>query len=132
PLLRWLRLEDDGELDNEEAHARRIAAEVGLRRLDEEGRRDGVDPEMVRYLRRKYAGRVDRWSARDREAHGAEDAEHRALAGRDGSGAERFATCYRRLRSAMIGAERQAIVKLRDEGAIGDEVLRRVQRDLDL
>ena len=132
PLLRWLRLEDDGELDNEEAHARRIAAEVGLRRLDEEGRRDGVDPEVVRYLRRKYAGRVDRWSARDKEAHGAEDAEHRALAGRDGSGAEREATGYRRLRSAMIGAERQAIVKLRDEGAIGDEVLRRVQRDLDL
>jgi CPA1 family monovalent cation:H+ antiporter len=132
PLLRWLRLEDDGELDNEEAHARRIAAEVGLRRLDEEGRRDGVDPEVVHYLRRKYAGRVDRWSARDREAHGAEDAEHRALADRDGSGAEREATGYRRLRSAMISAERQAIVKLRDEGAIGDEVLRRVQRDLDL
>jgi CPA1 family monovalent cation:H+ antiporter len=132
PLLRWLRLEDDGVLNNEEAHARRIAAEVGLLRLDEEGRRDGVDPETVRYLRRKYAARVDRWSARDREAHGVEDPEHRALAGRDGSGAEREATDYRRLRSAMIGAERRAIVKLRDEGAIGDEVLRRVQRDLDL
>jgi monovalent cation/hydrogen antiporter len=132
PLLRWLRLEDDGVLNNEEAHARRVAAEVGLRQLDEEGRRDGVDPEMVRYLRRKYAARVDQWSARDRDAHGADDAEHRALAGRDGTGAEREATGYRRLRSAMIDAERRAIVKLRDQGAIGDEVLRRVQRDLDL
>jgi monovalent cation/hydrogen antiporter len=132
PLLRWLRLRDGGESDNEEAHARRVAAEVGLRQLDEEGQRDGVDPGMLRYLRRKYAGRVDRWSARDRDAHGAEDPEHRALAGRDGSGAEREATSYRRLRTAMIGAERRAIVKLRDEGAIGDEVLRRVQRDLDL
>jgi len=132
PLLRWLRLKDGGELDDEEAHARRIAAEVGLRRLDEEGRRDGVEPEMLRYLRRKYAARLDRWSARDRDAHGAEDSEHRALAGRDGTGAEREATSYRRLRSAMIDAERRAVVKLRDEGAIGDEVLRRVQRDLDL
>jgi len=26
----------------------------------------------------------------------------------------------------------RAVLKLRDEGAIGDEVLRRVQRDLDL
>jgi Na+/H+ antiporter len=132
PLLRWLGLQDGGELDNEEAHARRVAAEVGLRRLDEEGRRDGVDPEVVGYLRKKYAGRVDRWSARDREAHGADDPEHRDLADRDGSGAERDATGYRRLRSAMIDAERRAIIGLRDQGAIGDEVLRRVQRDLDL
>jgi Na+/H+ antiporter len=132
PLLRWLRLEDGGELDDEEAHARRIAAEVGLQRLDEEGRRDGVEPDVLRYLQRKYAARVDRWSARDREAHGAEDPEHRALAGRDGAGAERAASSYRRLRSAMIDAERRAVVGLRDQGVIGDEVLRRVQRDLDL
>jgi monovalent cation/hydrogen antiporter len=132
PLLRWLRLEDDGELDNEEAHARRIAAEVGLKKLDEEGRRDGADPTMVDYLRRKYEGRVDQWSARDREVHGAEDQEHRALAGRDGRGAERAAISYRSLRGAMIGAERRAVVKLRDDGEIGDEVLRRIQRDLDL
>ena len=32
----------------------------------------------------------------------------------------------------MIDAERRAIIDLRDQGAIGDEVLRRVQRDLDL
>ena len=132
PLLRWLRLQDGGELDDEEAHARRVAAEVGLRRLDEEGRRDGVDPEVVGSLRKQYAARVDRWSARDRDAHGAEDEEHRALADRDGSGAERDATGYRRLRTAMIDAERRAIIDLRDRDAIGDEVLRRVQRDLDL
>jgi Na+/H+ antiporter len=132
PLLRRLGLEDGGELDDEEAHARRVAAEVGLHRLEAEGRRDGVDPGVLDYLRHKYAARVDRWSARDREAHGASDPEHRALAGRDGSDAERHATSYRRLRTAMIDAERRAIIDLRDQGAIGDEVLRRVQRDLDL
>jgi Na+/H+ antiporter len=132
PLLRRLRLEDGGELDVEEAHARRVAAEVGLHRLEEEGRRDGVEPEVVGFLRRKYAGRLDRWSARDRDVHGAEDAEHRALANRDGSAAEREASGYRRLRTAMIDAERRVIVDLRDQGVIGDEVLRRVQRDLDL
>jgi Na+/H+ antiporter len=132
PLLRWLRLQDGGELDDEEAHARRVAAEVGLRRLDDEGRRDGVDPEVLGSLRKQYAARVDRWSARDRDAHGAEDTDHQALADRDGSGAERDATGYRRLRTAMIDAERRAIIDLRDRDAIGDEVLRRVQRDLDL
>ena len=132
PLLRRLGLKDGGELDDEEAHARRVTAEVGLGRLEEEGRRDGVDPAVLGYLRKKYAGRLDRWSARDREAHGADDPEHRALAGRDGKGAEREATSYRRLRSAMIDEERRAVVGLRDRGEIGDEVLRRVQRDLDL
>ena len=87
---------------------------------------------MLGYLGRKYAARVARWSDRDREAHGAEDPEHRALAARDGSAAEREATSYRRLRKAMIDAERRAVIDLRDKGIIGDEVLRRVQRDLDL
>jgi CPA1 family monovalent cation:H+ antiporter len=132
PLLRRLRLAESGELYNEEAHARRVAAEAGLRQVEEESRSAGADGDVIAALRRKYAARVDRWSARDREVHGAEDPEHRALADRDGTGAEREATGHRRLSAAIIGAERQAVIRLRDEGAIGDEVLRRVQRDLDL
>jgi len=133
PLLRWLRLSDTGELYNEEAHARRVAAEAALRRLDleSEGGAD-VDPEVVRILWRQYEARVARWSARDRDVHGAEDPDHLALADRDGTGAERQAWGHRRLSRAIIGAERLALIELRDSGAIGDEVLRRVQRDLDL
>ncbi|MFL5516165.1 MAG: hypothetical protein ACJ8DJ_08410 [Gemmatimonadales bacterium] len=50
----------------------------------------------------------------------------------DGGNAERLALAYRSLRAAMIEDERKALVRLRDEGVIGDDVLRRVQRDLDL
>jgi hypothetical protein len=32
----------------------------------------------------------------------------------------------------MIEGEREALINLRDQGVIGDDVLRRVQRDLDL
>ena len=32
----------------------------------------------------------------------------------------------------VIDAERDAIIQLRDRGAINDEVLRRLERDLDL
>lgn len=133
PLLRWLRLKETGELYNEEAHARRVAAEAGLRQLEEESRRgDGAEADVVRALRHQYAARVARWSARDRDVHGADDPDHRALADRDGTRAERQATGHRRLSTAIIGAERQALIQLRDSGAIGDEALRRVQRDLDL
>jgi CPA1 family monovalent cation:H+ antiporter len=133
PLLDRLGLGESGELYNEEAHARRVAAEAALRRLDleSEGGAD-VDPEVVRTLWRQYSARVARWSARDRDVHGAEDPDHRELADRDGTEAERQARGHRRLSRAIIGAERLALIQLRDSGAIGDEVLRRVQRDLDL
>jgi hypothetical protein len=39
---------------------------------------------------------------------------------------------YRRLRRAMLDAERAELIRLRDKDVINDDVLRRVQRDLDL
>jgi Na+/H+ antiporter len=132
PLLRRWKLTQGGEADTEEAHARRVMAEAGLRRLNAEAKRDGVDRDMVRFLEEKYRRSVQRWSARDRERHGERDADHARLAGIDGGRAERSATNYRRLRTAMLEDERKAVVGLRDQGVIGDDVMRRVQRDLDL
>ena len=37
-----------------------------------------------------------------------------------------------RLRRDLIATERLAIIALRDEGIIGDEALRSIERDLDL
>jgi len=132
PLLRLLRLKGEGEDDTEEAHARRVAAEAGLRRLEEAARSDGADATALEHLRRKHAERLRRWASRDREKHGVRDAEHRGLAKVSGDGAEQHAASYRSLRTAMIAAEREAIVDLRDRGAIGDDVMRRIQRELDL
>jgi Na+/H+ antiporter len=131
PLIRWWGL-TEGENDTEEAHARRVVAEAGLRRLREEARRDGVDRATARYLEATYYRRVQRWSARDRARHGQEDEDHARLADIDGSRAEQVGTAYRALRAAMIESERDALVSLRDQNVIGDDVLRRVQRDLDL
>jgi monovalent cation/hydrogen antiporter len=132
PLIRWWGLTEGGEGETEEAHARRVVAEAGLRRLEAEGRRDGVDRGMARALEATYRRRLQRWSARDVARHGRGDEEHAGLAGVDGIRAEQTAAAYRRLRAAMIGDEREALVGLRDQGVIGDHVLRRVQRDLDL
>jgi len=131
PLIRWLDL-TEVDTGSEEAHARRVMAEAGLRRLREEAKRDGVDHATARYLEATYFRRVQRWSARDRERHGQPDEDHARLADVDGSRAEYLARAYRVLRGAMIEDEREALVLLRDQGVIGDDVLRRVQRDLDL
>ena len=39
---------------------------------------------------------------------------------------------YQRLRRELLDAERRAVVELRNTGEISDEVMRRVERDLDL
>jgi hypothetical protein len=36
------------------------------------------------------------------------------------------------IRNAVLAAEREAVIQLRDSGVIGDQVLRRIERDLDL
>ena len=39
---------------------------------------------------------------------------------------------HQAIQGATIEAERDAVIRLRDDGVIGDEALRRVERDLDL
>jgi len=39
---------------------------------------------------------------------------------------------YRRIRSAMLRDEQTALLDLRDRDVIGDDIMRRIQRDLDL
>ena len=36
------------------------------------------------------------------------------------------------MRRAVLNAEREAVIQLRDEGTINDEVLRRLEREIDL
>jgi len=38
---------------------------------------------------------------------------------------------YRRIRTAMIGEEREALIRMRDAGEIGDGVMHDILRDLD-
>ena len=49
----------------------------------------------------------------------------------DGSVEERSQN-YQRLRRELLDAERNAVTDLRQQGVIGDDVMRRVVRDLDL
>ena len=39
---------------------------------------------------------------------------------------------HREIRAAVIDAEREALLEMRERGAVSDEVFRRVERDLDL
>ena len=39
---------------------------------------------------------------------------------------------HRAIRAALLVAQREAVIHLRDEGVINDETLRKIERDLDL
>jgi monovalent cation/hydrogen antiporter len=118
-VIRALRLEaDDGGSDAEESLARIRAAEAALERLDELVDEAWVLDDTAERLRGLYRFRIDRFSARiDPDGDG--KVEKRSLK-------------YQKLRRELLEAERHAVVELRNTGEISDDVMRRVQRDLDL
>lgn len=135
PLMRWLGVGDDGEAARqEEADARVQAIEAALGRLDELAledwtRNDGVDYMRYYYGKRRRVvdaqfGRVDHEHPEDGHQHepGRDHAEdHRERI--DG---------MNRLKQEMLSAERGMVIRLRNRGTIGDEVMHRIERDLDL
>ena len=138
PIARWLGLQGDDRSEEEEAHARLSAAEAGLRVLEAPKFRDAHYQEVVRYLRQRHRQRARRWAARDqrRQAHPPNEDEHETFVAAPSHEAgaldDRRAVEYRRVRAEMIDAERRALLDLRDRDVIGDDVMRRIQRDLDL
>jgi len=138
PFARWLGIVAVDEDAAEDAHARLAAAEAGLRALEDPAFASSDYPEVVRYLRQRHRQRARRWAAREAEPHPGESEdvthEHFTVAPSHEAAVidELRADEYRRVRSAMLGAEQNAILDLRDSGVIADDVMRRIQRDLDL
>ena len=118
-VIRALGLEaDDSAADEEESRARIQAAEAALVRLDELVAESWVLEDTAERVRGLYRFRIDRYSARiDPDGDG--KIEKRSLK-------------YQRLRRELFEAERHAVVELRNTGEISDEVMRRIEHDLDL
>jgi CPA1 family monovalent cation:H+ antiporter len=118
PLIRVLALDDGGIAEHEEAKARIRAAEAAIERLDELLDEEWVREDTAERMRGLYAFRQERFRSRF-DGDG------------DGSAEDRSQS-YQRLRRELLDAERRAVTDLRQQGRIGDDVMRRVVRDLDL
>lgn len=117
-LIRWLRVTDDGA-DEQEEHGARLkanqAARARLNELDESGT---LNREVVQRMRIEYDDRIRQLELADpTDGH----ATHRL-----------FAPDYEQLSREILDVERRTILQLRNERVINDEVLRRIQRDIDL
>ncbi len=117
-VVRLLGLEeDDGDI-REEAKARIHAVDAALARLEELVDEDWVREDTAERVRAQYDFRRNRFTAR--------------LDASDDSGIEERSLNYQRLRRELLDAERGAVHALRNQGKISEDVMNRVQRDLDL
>ncbi len=116
-VIRRLGVVAGSSLDREEVIARQAAVSAALARLDTLADEFGDHIELVDQLRARFAHEADHaLPGPDDEPDAAmqEQLDHQAI------------------RLAVVAAQREAIIQLRDDALIGDEALRRVERDLDL
>ncbi len=116
-VIERLGLEVTPDVDIE-SEARLKAAWAALSRLDELEDEAWTRQETVKRLRGQYEFRIRRFNARlDPDDDG--DIEDGSLA-------------FQRLRREVLNAERAEIIRMRNRGVINDEIMRRIERDLDL
>jgi len=116
-LLGWLKIVDDHVPEKEERMARLKANEAALARIEEIGSSSQARPETVDRLRSEYADRIRQLS---REASH-EDSVRRL-----------YSREFEELAREALDTERNTVIALRNDESINDEVLRRIQRDIDL
>jgi monovalent cation/hydrogen antiporter len=121
-LIKWLGVEDDGEDEREELLGRRAAATAALERLDELGHAEWTRDDTTERMRMMYEYRQRRFAIRAGELE-------------DGDGAEAVESRSRRYQKmvrSVLTAQRERLVELRNSGEISNEVMHRLERELDL
>jgi len=116
-VIRAVRLAGDRSAWAEEQHARRELANQALQQIDGLYTKWPGHRPLLDQLKAIYQDR-------------AEHAEH--LDQPPGSVAEQELVEHRQIRRTVIDAQRAAVQEMRDRGTIDDDVLRSIERDLDL
>jgi Na+/H+ antiporter len=117
-LLRVLHIERDDREEREELRARLVATQAALARLEELGAEEWTRDDTVERMTGLYDYRRRRLKAR---AGKIED-----------DGYEDRSAAYQRLIREVLEAQRAAVVALRNDGTISNDVMHRIERELDL
>ena len=118
PLIRWLGINDEGADAEEELRARLVATRAALDRLDALAGEEWTRDETIERMRALYQYRKRRFAA---QAGKIED-----------DGYEDRSLAYQQAVQAVLAAQREALVQLRNEGTISNEVMNRVVLEFDL
>jgi CPA1 family monovalent cation:H+ antiporter len=118
-LIRRLAVADDGAEEREELAGRRAATDAALATIDELAGAEWTRDDTADRMRRAYEYRRNRLSARAGETDDRDGYEHRSLK-------------YQKMIRRVLDAQRAEIVRLRDAGVISNEVMHRLEHELDL
>ncbi|MQA75826.1 MAG: Na+/H+ antiporter [Solirubrobacterales bacterium] len=119
-LIRRLGVREDGaEEEAEEMRARYTAARAALERLDELAVEEWTLDDTIERLRGLYQFRQRRVKVRAGKIEDEDGIENRSLA-------------YQRLMHELYAVQRLAVVELRNRGEISNDVMHRIERELDL
>ena len=120
-VIRWAGLHDDGAEAREELLARRRATEAALDRIEELKAIEWTRDDTLDRMRGLYEFRARRLTSRagESEEEEEEDIEQRSRR-------------YQKVVRQVLDAQRAAIVQLRNTGQISNDVMHRIERELDL
>jgi monovalent cation/hydrogen antiporter len=118
-LIRVLRVHDDGRSEHEELKGRLFATKAALARIDELEAEEWTRDDTIERMRGAYRYRKRRLAARAGMADDDEGYEDRSAA-------------YQTLVREVLEAQRREIIRLRNAGTISNEVMHRLERELDL
>jgi monovalent cation/hydrogen antiporter len=116
-VIKAVHLGGDDDAAAEETQARRALITEAIRRIDELQERWPDHRPLIGQLRTAYQHRAEHEEQLDQAP---------------GNEAEQELVEHRQIRRDVIDAQRAALADMRDRGAIDDDVLRRIERDLDL
>jgi Na+/H+ antiporter len=117
-LIRRLGVSDGGADADEEVRARLVATKAAIAQLDALAGEEWTREETVERMRALYEYRKRRFAARAGKIED-EGYEDRSLA-------------YQQMVQLVLGAQREALLRMRSEGKLSNEVMNRILRELDL
>jgi CPA1 family monovalent cation:H+ antiporter len=119
PLIRWLGLAGQNTIAAEEHEARRIMVETALQKIKSLRAENDSHHLTIAYddAVSKYKRRLSALTGQSYADHGIDAEDHAHVIS---------------LSLDLLRVERQTAVRLRNEGQINDEVLRNLERELDL
>ena len=119
-LIRRLGVQGDDAEEREELHGRRAIVDAALARIRELGREEWTRDDSVERMRMAYEYRQRRLASRAGHSDGdGEDYEHRSRT-------------YQEMVRSVLDAQRDELVRLRNRGTISNDVMHRLERELDL
>jgi NhaP-type Na+/H+ or K+/H+ antiporter len=122
-LVKRLGVVDPNRVADEEQAARLAAHRAVLTFLDNEDTPAGISPDQIAHIRGFYEKRIQHISAHAEAIQSpttAAQGEHDPL------------EAYHQLKRNLLTVQRRVITTLHDQGQLGDESRRRVERNLDL